>query len=188
VDEAEAVGICGSGLIDAVAALLRAGVITGAGRMLPPEEAPASLRHRLKPGDDGIMRFYHSDKVYLSAKDVRELQLAKAAIRAGAEPLLPLRGLAYGDLDGLLIAGGFGAYMDVDSALHIGLLPPIGRERIRHVGNAAGAGAALALSDARRTALQAFSALCTYHELSSSRRLRKKYVESMYFEEPEEAS
>jgi uncharacterized 2Fe-2S/4Fe-4S cluster protein (DUF4445 family) len=188
LEDAVPVGICGSGLIDSVAALLRAGVITGAGRMLPPEEAPVSLRESLKKGEDGIMRFYLADEVYLSAKDVRELQLAKSAIRAGAETLLALRGLAPADLEGLLIAGGFGAYMDVDSALTIGLLPPVKRERIRHVGNAAGAGAALALSDARRGALQAFSARCTYHELSASAVFTEKYLESMYFEDPEESS
>ena len=179
-------GLCGSGLIDTAAALLDCGALTPAGRLLPPEEAPEALQRFLRRGEDGIMRFYLTEEVYVSAADLRELQLAKAALRAGAETLLALRGKSAEDLDCLLIAGGFGAYMDLRSALRIGLLPPVPMERIRHVGNAAGAGAALALSMSERVAMESFSTRCSYHELSGSALFTELYVEHMAFEEDEE--
>ncbi len=182
----EAKGICGSGLIDALAVMLQLGIITGAGRMLSPEEAPVWLQSRLRRSEDGVMRFYLQGDVYVSARDVRAVQLAKAAIRAGAETLLALLQVGYNDVDSLIIAGGFGAYMDVDSALGIGLLPPLPRGKIRHVGNAAGAGAALSLNPGLRLELDAFSAKCSYHELSSSKIFMEKYLECMAFEETEE--
>jgi uncharacterized 2Fe-2S/4Fe-4S cluster protein (DUF4445 family) len=89
---------------------------------------------------------------------------------------MALRGVTSQDVGSLLIAGGFGSYMDVNSALAIGLLPPIPRERIRHVGNSAGAGAALAHAPPRRSEMEAFTPLCTYHELSSSRPFMDNYL------------
>ncbi len=186
VGDIEARGICGSGLVDALAVMLRCGAVTGAGRLLPPEEAPEAVRSRLRRGGDGVMRFYLTENVFVSAGDIRELQLAKAAIRAGAETLMALRGVTVKDVDSLLIAGGFGQYMDVDSALAIGLLPPIPRERIRHVGNAAGAGAALALVPRHRSELETFTAKCSYHELSASRPVMDNYLSYISFDEQED--
>lgn len=188
VSEIPAKGICGSGLVDALAVMVRSGAVTSAGRMLSPEEAPEPLRSRLRRGEDGEMRFFLTDKVYVSAKDVRELQLAKAAIRAGAETLMKLRGIKYEDVDHLLIAGGFGSYMDVESALAIGLLPPIPLDRIHHVGNAAGSGAAWALVPERRALLEDFTKLCSYHELSASRLFMDSYMEYIIFDEKEDQS
>ena len=132
------------------------------------------------------MRFYLTDKVYISALDVRQLQLAKAAIRAGIETLLTERKERYNDIRHVLIAGGFGAFMDVRSACGIGLLPPAFLDRTKHVGNSAGAGAALTLDGEQRELLRKITDDCTYLELSSSSLFMEKYIECMVFDEFEE--
>ena len=165
--EGEPRSICGSGLIDAVAALLRNEIIDETGRM-----------------EDE--RYSFSEHVWLSGRDVRQLQLAKAAIRAGIETLLEQSGKNYDDVSEVLIAGGFGAYLRVDSACAIGLLPPALRNRTRHVGYSAGRGAALALTAEGRRALEALHNRCRYSELSGSALFNDKYIEAMMFDEWED--
>ena len=181
IGEGKAVGICGSGLIDAVSALLTVGAITEAGRMLPPDEAPEKVRDRVFRREDGSMAFMFKDGVFIAAQDIREVQLAKSAIRAGAETLLQLRGVTADEITSLVIAGGFGSFIDKASALHIGLLPQVPLEKIRHVGNAAGAGAALSLPKAGEAALNAFNKKCSYLELSGSSEFNENYLEYMAF-------
>lgn len=165
--DAEPKSICGSGLIDAVAALLYQEEIDETGRM---ERERCTI----------------AGEVYLSGKDVRKLQLAKAAVRAGIETLLRRSGKGYDDVDEVLIAGGFGAYLRIRSACAIGLLPPALGEKTRHVGNSAGKGAALALTPAGREALDALRKTCAYEELSSSPLFNDLYIEAMMFDEWEE--
>ena len=178
-------GLCGSGLIDAVASMVECGAISCSGRMVPPDVAPENIAERLQYAPDGSLRFYLTDRVYVSARDVRSVQLAKAAIRAGIETLLSLCGKKSVDVENVYIAGGFGAYMHLRSACRIGLLPEAFEFRARHVGNAAGAGAALALDVERRRRLEKFSAGCSYHELSGSPVFNEFYIESMPFDEVE---
>lgn len=185
IGEGKAVGVCGSGLVDAISAMLSVGVVTEAGRLLPPEEAPEKVRYRIFRREDDTLAFLLKDGVFISAQDIREVQLAKSAIRAGAETLLQLRGKKAKDIDSLVIAGGFGSYMDKRSALHIGLLPQVPVEKIVHVGNAAGAGAALALAEAGEKSLADFDKKCSYLELSSSKEFMENYVECMAFDEDE---
>lgn len=154
-------GLCGSGLVDAVAAMRRAGVVDATGRLAPEGGAGLSprLRERLRTGADGVSFVLAwpepgGKPVAVTQRDVRQLQLAKAAVRAGAEVLMRERGITAGDLAEVLLAGTFGNYINVESALDIGLLPPVPAERVRPVGNAAAAGAALCLlsAEARRAA------------------------------------
>lgn len=182
----EAAGVCGSGLIDALCTMLRCGAVQENGRMSAPDEVSPIIAPMLRPDENGRMRFYLTDKVYISGDDVRQLQMAKSAIRAGIETLLSLRGLSYKDIDRLILAGGFGAFMDVRSACAIGLLPPAFRTKTRHAGNTAGGGAALALTESGREAMAAVSARCSYLELSGSALFMEKYIESMIFDEVEE--
>ena len=163
IGDVPAKGLCGSGLIDAVAALLKTEELSEAGRL---DESPRILK----------------DGVGLYAEDVRQVQLAKAAIRAGAETLLELSGHKAQDITKLVIAGGFGSYMDAKSALYIGLLPEVPFERIVHVGNAAGAGAALALTEEGRKGIEKLNGTCRYFELSGSALFRDYYVDYMAFE------
>ena len=187
IGDVEAKGICGSGLIDALAVLIRCGIVSETGRMTKIEEAPTeSLAACLQVGENGGMRFHFTDDVYITAEDIRQLQLAKAAIRGGIETLMATRGKTYDDIEYVMIAGGFGAYMDVKSACVIGLLPPALQFRTRHVGNAAGAGAAISLDLKVRSDLDTLKDSCSYLELSSSQLFMDKYIEYMIFDESEE--
>ncbi len=185
IGEGKAVGVCGSGLIDAISAMLTVGAISEAGRMFGPDDVPEKIRSRVVTREDGSLCFMLKDGVYIAAQDVREVQLAKSAIRAGAETLLQLQGKTAADITDLVIAGGFGSFIDKRSALHIGLLPRVPIEKIRHVGNAAGAGAVLALTEDGERALEAFNEKCTYLELSSSHEFMENYVDYIAFDEEE---
>jgi len=146
-------GICGSGLVDAAAELLRMGVVQPDGRLGPAEPGalPAWLCARVHGKGAGASVELVSAKqsggkpVKLTARDFRELQLAKGAIAAAISLLLEKTGASYDDVSELLLAGAFGNYIRPASALAIGLLPPVPLERIRPVGNAAGSGAQVAL-------------------------------------------
>ena len=150
-------GLCGSGLIDAVAELLRAGVVSASGYLRAPAEVGVgALADRLS-SIDGQRAFALVERddtadagpVTLTARDIREVQLAKGSILAAATLLCQHAGLSPEDLREVLIAGAFGNYIRKASALRIGLLPPLDPERVRFVGNAAGVGARLALVDSR---------------------------------------
>ncbi len=159
--------ICGSGLTDGTAALLCSGIVDETGRM------------------EG-KRYTFGGEVYLDGGDIRQLQLAKGAVRAGIETLMILSGKNYDEIGQVLIAGGFGAYMSVESACTIGLIPPALLHKTRHVGNSSGVGAALALTPEGRERLAQVDKLCDYVELSGSRVFHEKYIDAMMFGEWEE--
>ncbi len=177
-------GICGSGLVDALAALLELGAVDETGRLLPPDEAEDSVLPWLEEAEDGV-RFYLDEArtVCITDGDVRKLQLAKAAVAAGIQTLLLKSGLREDQVSTLYLAGGFGNYIDQNSAAAIGLLPPSMADRIVPVGNSAGMGAAaLLLSGEARTALEEFLPKCTYLELSGCPEFNDAYIECMMFE------
>ena len=157
------VGICGSGLLDVVAQLLQNGVIDSTGKM---------NAHPLVRVLDGRKEFVLVDRpdnedITISQKDVRELQVAKAPIRLGIQALLEDAGVAEKDIDKVIIAGAFGTFIDVESAVTIGMLPPLPLERFMQVGNAAGAGARLALiSRKHRQAAERIASKDGYIELA----------------------
>jgi len=170
------VGLCGSGVIDTLAALRRAGIVDDRGRMggAHPDvdvvhDIPAAV---LAPG------------VSFTQHDVRAVQLAKAAIRTGLELLLRERGLDEGDIELAVIAGAFGAYIDIDSAVIIGLLPNLPRERFRQVGNAAGAGIRrLLVSRPARQSARELAARCRYVELSMRSDFQKTFLHNIGFKQ-----
>jgi uncharacterized 2Fe-2S/4Fe-4S cluster protein (DUF4445 family) len=187
IDNAPARGICGTGLIDAVAVLAAVGVIDETGRMLSadelPENMPAGIRVRLREGDAGpeILLGENSD-VPLTQRDVRELQLAKAAIRAGADTLLAEAGLQASDLARVVIGGAFGSYIDRESALGIGLLPPVAVEKVSFAGNTSATGARLALLDtAVRARAEGAAREVRYLELSGRPDFQNLFAEAMMF-------
>jgi uncharacterized 2Fe-2S/4Fe-4S cluster protein (DUF4445 family) len=150
-------GICGSGLIDAVAELLRVGVVTPTGYLRRADEIPAAaaLAGRLT-SIDGVNAFVLATgddvdqavgSIELTARDIRDLQLAKGSIVAAISLLCAHAGTEPAALDEVLVAGAFGNYIRKTSALRLGLLPGVDPERVRLVGNAAGVGARLALID-----------------------------------------
>ncbi|MFC1485579.1 ASKHA domain-containing protein [Candidatus Latescibacterota bacterium] len=149
-------GICGSGIIDLIAVLLSTGIIDETGRILDRDELagtlPGNLVNRLVTvgGEPAFLIHRRTGgtsarDIVLTQRDVRQIQLAKGAIRAGINLLLAEAGLEPGDLEEILLAGAFGNYIGKMSAVRIGLLPDIGPERIRFIGNAALTGAKMAL-------------------------------------------
>lgn len=144
-------GICGSGLIDAIACLRKQGLIDETGHMLSCQEAAEVCgaeiaAHMIQKEDMTAFLFDpHAPQVYLTQKDVREVQLAKGAISAGILLLEKHLGITHEDIQTIYIAGAFGNYMNPENACNIGLLPAALKTRIQSIGNAAGEGAKIAL-------------------------------------------
>lgn len=178
-------GLCGSGLLDLTAVLLRLGVIAPGGRLLPPEDAPESLRRCLTRDDDGNGRFHLTPEVYLTAADVRNLQLAKAAVAAGIRVLLQQRSITPEQVDGVYLAGGFGSYLDPESVIAIGMLPRACAGRLHTLGNTALAGAAaLALAPAQWQRIGDISRACSYLELSGRADFAAAFTGNLSFPQP----
>ena len=133
-----ATGICGSGLIDAVAMLLDTGLINRRGRLQSREQAAVLSQHLREL--DGQRIFDLADGIYLTQGDIREVQMAKGAIAAGIDLMASHLGIQIEDIRQVLLAGAFGSYIRPESACRIGLLPPVLLEKVRAVGNAAGSG------------------------------------------------
>jgi uncharacterized 2Fe-2S/4Fe-4S cluster protein (DUF4445 family) len=189
------VGICGTALIDTAAALLRLGIIDETGRILGAEEAGSgigeNLRRRLVT-DGHETRFVivpaeetsSGDAIYLWQKDVRELQLATAAIRAGMHLLLRRTGLEPDDLGAVLLAGAFGNFIRRSNARRVGLLPQIPCSRVRFIGNAASLGAKLALLSTEERDYARRLVECTRHiDLSRDAEFQTEFTLSMIFPE-----
>ncbi len=144
-------GICGSGLIDAIACLRKQGLIDETGHMLSCQEAAEVCgaeiaAHMIQKENMTAFLFDpHAPQVYLTQKDVREVQLAKGAISAGILLLEKHLGITHEDIQTIYIAGAFGNYMNPENACNIGLLPAALKTRIQSIGNAAGEGAKIAL-------------------------------------------
>ncbi len=175
------VGICGSGLIDAIALMLEAGVIDETGRLLGADEVGPAWRPFIAKGERGNRFFLDADRsIYITQGDVRNVQLAKAAICAGILTLFDRYRVAPDDVDGLLIAGGFGSFLDIESAARIGLFPSSLLPQARSVGNMAAEGASeMLLSCQARETAQAIASASEYIELSTSVAFSKYYIECM---------
>jgi len=138
-------GLCGSGLVDAVAQLVLAGLLDHSGRMKAAGDVPGHpLGSRLFE-IDGMRAFLLAEGVYLTQRDIRELQFAKGSIATGIKVLMDILGVETKDLDEVLLGGSFGSYLNPESAKVIGLVPPVDVDRIIAVGNSAGEGAKIAL-------------------------------------------
>lgn len=184
------VGLCGSGLIDALAVLLKAGIIDENGTILSGQELPILFRSyvfELEAEDaaqskETSLAVHIAPGVYITQEDIRKLQLAKGAIAAGIDILFKEYGCKPCDLDILTFAGGFGNYIDKASAAAIGLFPPELLDRAKEVGNAAGNGAvSAALSQEAWESALDISGKMRYIELASYPRFDEIYVEHMNF-------
>ena len=193
---AEPIGLCGSALVDMTAEVLRSGIVISSGRMLSgadlPESLPEALRRRVIVGDGDQPAFVLAEpagaggpRVTVTQKDIRELQLATGAIRAGMVVLLRQANLAVGDLQHVLIAGGFGSFIRRNNAQRIGLLPPgVDHRKILYVGNTSLSGAkwALASTVARRRADE-LARRAQHVELSEDANFQMEFAEAMIFPE-----
>ncbi len=191
---AEPVGICGSGLLDAISCLINAGIIESSGRIVDSEEIPeeySHLRSKLVLGERGN-EFILAEKEYTSIsepvvitqRDVREIQLAKGAIAAGIQTLMDNMGVTADDLDRVVLAGAFGNYVRKESAINVGMLPNVPISKLHSVGNAAGEGAKLALisTDARGDA-DCIADRIEYVELTTDPGFQDRFAEALMFGE-----
>ncbi|HLE27094.1 MAG TPA: ASKHA domain-containing protein [Anaerolineales bacterium] len=183
------IGLCGSGLVDAAAELVKCGLVDASGRLLKPDEArgrglPEGLIARLVTVD-GARAFLLTepqDNIVLTQPDIRALQFAKGAIAAGVNVLLAHMGVTAGDLREVLLAGSFGSYINPASARLIGLVPWVPVERIVAVGNAAGEGAKICLLSFReRQAANRLPEFIEYLELSGRSEFNDIFTEALGF-------
>ena len=173
IGDAAPCGICGSGVIDALALMKSSGAMDETGYI---EEGPFTETV------DGVNAFKVCEGVYITQKDVRKIQTAKSAIAAGVLALVHSAGLSFDDVETVYLAGGFGNYMDEQSAVTIGLLPPSSLEKLKSIGNAAGAGAGMALDFAdNQNQCAGIAAASTHIELATDPYFMDKYVECMMF-------
>lgn len=168
--------------VDLVAVLLERGVIDGSGRLLPPQDAPEDMRRYLTEDGQGNGVFHLTKAVSLTARDVRNLQLAKAAVAGGIRVLLEQRGVTADDIASVELAGGFGNYLSPESAVRIGMLPRACLSKIRPLGNAALAGASmLALDGENWRKLAEIPEKCRYLELSGRDDFSRAFTDSLTF-------
>ena len=194
IGDAEPRGLCGSGLVDAVSELVRVGLLDGSGRFVTDEAAATiapGLATRLAVVGDGERVFVlhrpspdapASECVYLSQRDVRELQFAKAAISTGWSLLLEELGVEASEIQQVLLAGSFGSYLSPASAVRIGLVPRLPVMRIVSAGNVAGEGAKMVLLSAReRAGADALLEEVRYVELSDRPDFNDRFVDQLAF-------
>jgi uncharacterized 2Fe-2S/4Fe-4S cluster protein (DUF4445 family) len=194
IGDAEPRGLCGSGLVDAVSELVRVGMLDASGRFVPDEVAAAlspAFAARLATVGDGERVFVlhrpepdspASESVYLSQRDVRELQFAKAAISTGWTLLLEELGVTPEEIQQVLLAGSFGSYLSPASAVRIGLVPHLPVLRIVSAGNVAGEGAKMVLLSApERAGADALLEEVRYVELSDRPDFNDRFVDQLAF-------
>jgi len=190
IGDAKPLGLCGSGLVDAVTGLVRVGLLDASGRFISEDSARSvapGLADRLTTiGKERVFvlhwRGAAQDSIYLSQRDVRELQFAKAAIATGWHLLLEEAGLAPEDVKQVLLAGSFGSYLSPASAIRIGLVPKVPVMRVVPAGNVAGEGAKMALLSLReRAGGLALLEEVRYVELSDRADFNDRFVDQLAF-------
>jgi uncharacterized 2Fe-2S/4Fe-4S cluster protein (DUF4445 family) len=191
IGDVEPIGLCGSGLVDCVAELVGAGLLDHSGRYASDEEAaeraPGLDGRLVKVGEERVfvMHWRGDDpaaSIYLSQRDVRELQFAKGSIATGWQILLEELGAQPEDVAQVLLAGSFGAYLRPASAIRIGLVPRLALPRIVSAGNVAGEGAKIAaLSLRERAEARAIVNEVRYVELSGRADFNDRFIDKLAF-------
>ncbi|WKV10147.1 ASKHA domain-containing protein [Thermoanaerobacterium sp. CMT5567-10] len=179
-------GICGSGIVDVIAELFKHGIVDNTGRILDKDEVTSAVGKKFL---DRIVQYNEmpafliddENGIFLTQKDVRQVQLAKAAIRAGINILINEVGISETDIKRVYLAGGFGSYISIESAATIGLIPSELKDRTIQIGNAAGLGASLALlSDNELNRAKIVRDKIKYIELSNVSIFQDEFIKSMY--------
>jgi uncharacterized 2Fe-2S/4Fe-4S cluster protein (DUF4445 family) len=191
IGDVEPVGMCGSGLVDAVAELVHSGLLDHSGRFVPDEQAaelsPALAERLTRIGEERVFVLHWRDasaekSVFLSQRDVRELQFAKASIATGWNILLRELGVEPEEITQTLLAGSFGAYLTPLSAVRIGLVPALALPRIVSAGNVAGEGAKIAaLSLSERADAYSILREVEYVELSGRADFNDLFIDQLAF-------
>ncbi|MFW6458090.1 MAG: ASKHA domain-containing protein [Halodesulfurarchaeum sp.] len=183
IEEGPPIGICGSGILDVVAQLFLVGAINRRGRLVDPEDGHKRVRENeagerefvlVRAAEAGI-----DDDIVVSQEDIRDIQNAKAAIQTGTNVLLEEAGIE--DVDTLVMAGGFGNYIDPDSARLLGLYPTVGADDVEFLGNAAGYGAMYALlNEGAKAEAERIVDAVEYVELAAWDGFHDLFMEAMY--------
>ena len=182
IDDKPPIGICGSGILDVVAEMKSANLMDERGALIEGQlnirkSNKNHLEFLLVPGESSG----NERDITVSRKDVNEIQLAKAAIKAGQEILMTTAGITPEDIDEIIIAGAFGTYIDVPNAISVGMFPNIPVQRFRQIGNAAGMGAVQALiSVNHRQLIKDVIKNVDYIELTTVENFQKEFVKAMY--------
>jgi uncharacterized 2Fe-2S/4Fe-4S cluster protein (DUF4445 family) len=180
IGKAPAAGICGSGMLDAVAQMIDAGIIDGGGRMDKSHDLVHTQGGKTEVLIAGRNRSANGEDIVITQGDIRELQLAKAAIRTGINVLLKSAGIGAPDVKRIVIAGTFGNYIDIKSAIGVGMLPDLPARRFSQVGNAAGAGACMVLvSTGARKKAEEMARRVKYLELADRTDFMELFVEAL---------
>lgn len=182
IEDNSPVGICGSGILDAVSEMIKAGIVDRSGRLMTghPLVRQFNSTQGLQLADAADSG--HGRPVLVDRKDVHEIQLAKGAIRAGTQILLIEAGLTDQDLDRIVIAGAFGSYIYIPSAIQVGMLPDLPLERFQQVGNAAGVGARqMLVSREKREQASEICRRVNYVELTTHADFTDQFMEAIFF-------
>lgn len=175
------IGICGSGILDAVAEMVREGLVDRRGAL---QQGRPHVRANDRTPEFVLAeapRTGHGRDIVVTRRDVNEVQLAKAAIRAGVEVLLAQAGIGAAEIAEFIVAGAFGTYLDVRSAVTIGMFPALPQERFRQVGNAAGTGARqLLISAERRRVAEDIARRIEYVELTTYPAFATVFLQAMH--------
>lgn len=191
IGDCEPQGICGSGLIDAIAQMVKHKLVNKKGRMASPEDIDKmglnpAFKERLveKAGERQfiLVSKANGEDIVITQNDIREVQLAKGAMAAGIKLMLEETGKQVSDIQRVVVAGAFGNYIDKNSAVEIGLLPDIDQERIIFAGNAAGAGVSMALASKKELEqMKEVPRQVTHIELAEKEHFQIVYLKSMAF-------
>lgn len=178
IGASEPIGLCGSGVVDLLAGLVRSGVVDPSGRM--------GAHPLVRKGESGAAEYVlttgPAGEIVFTQHDVRALQLAKGAIATGWALLLESLGIGVDDLHRVYVAGAFGNYLDLTNAQAIDLIPPVPRERVVFVGNAAGVGAQMALIDVgARRRMARLRARIAFLELATNRDFQEAFAARLGF-------
>ena len=179
-------GICGSGVLDAVAQFVKFGILDESGRMVGADEVENKEYQNRIVEIDNMRQFIlaqnsiHEESITFTQKDVREVQLAKAAVCAGIKILLKEKNINFNEIEKVYIGGGFGNYMDIESSVDIGMIPKELKGKIESVGNCAGGGAKTYLlsKGIRENAVDIINKT-TYIELSKRKDFQEYFIDSM---------
>jgi uncharacterized 2Fe-2S/4Fe-4S cluster protein (DUF4445 family) len=184
VDDAKPRGVCGSGVVDAVAELFRTGILDSSGKIQVVEGTPGVRRDH-----NGVPEFILAsgkeaatgDDITINQHDIQEIQLAKAAIFTGVSILMKKLKLKCSDINRVYAAGAFGTYVDASSAISIGMYPDVPVERIEFIGNAAGSGARMCLKSTKaRDLADKLSREVEYVELAAERSFQNEFAMAMF--------
>jgi uncharacterized 2Fe-2S/4Fe-4S cluster protein (DUF4445 family) len=179
IDDTVPIGICGSGIIDSVAQMYQAGILNEGGRMQADRPGVRLNKEMLE-----FVLFAEKNgnpAVVVTQRDVREVQLGKSAIRAGIQVLLEIADCSEEDIEQVIMAGAFGTYIDVSSAIDLGMLPVLPVERFKQVGNAAGLGARQTLLSVKKRAMEKdIAGHMRYIELAGTPSFNKIFIQAQY--------